>query len=150
MMRSNSVPKAKKQNILMVDDNAKGMSARRSVLVDLGYSVTISTDACAMLEEHPEMDFDLVITDFKMKSMPGIDFINAVRSVKPAMPLVLLSGVVEALGLTETNTGADVVIQKSANEVPHLTRVVKRLMSKALKRPPVSQGKARAKSAGSR
>ena len=132
----------------MVDDNQRGMSARRSVLDEQGYVVTISTDARKMLEEHATMEFDLVITDFKMKAMPGIDFIAAVRLVKPAMPIVLLSGVVEALGLTETNTGADVVIQKSANEVPHLTRAVGRLLRRTIRKPVGKQSKARAKRAG--
>ena len=131
----------------MVDDNQRGMSARRSVLDEMGYTVTISTDARKVLEENPALDFDLVITDFKMKCMPGVDFITAVRSVKPAMPVVLLSGVVEALGLTEANTGADVVIQKSANEVPQLMRAVTRLLRRTMKKPMAKQTKARAKKA---
>ena len=133
----------------MVDDNPKGMSARRSVFDEIGYAVTMSTNACQLLEEYPEMEFDLVITDYKMKSMAGVEFINAVRLVKPAMPIVLLSGVVEALGLTEANTGADVVIQKSANEVPHLTRAVNRLLRRTMKKPVAKQTKARAKRASS-
>ena len=133
----------------MVDDNQRGMCARRSVLDEMGYTVTISTDARKVLEDHPTMDFDLVITDFKMKCMPGVDFITAVRLVKLAMPVVLLSGVVEALGLTEANTGADVVIQKSANEVPQLMRAVNRLLRRTMKKPMAKQTKARAKKASS-
>jgi hypothetical protein len=41
---------------------------------------------------------------------------------------VLVSGFVDALGLNEATTGADGVIQKSANEVTHLVRAVNRLM----------------------
>jgi hypothetical protein len=43
---------------------------------------------------------------------------------------VLLSGFVDALGLNEQTTGAEAVIQKSANEVPHLVRAVARLLKK--------------------
>jgi len=42
------------------------------------------------------------------------------------------------LGLTESNTGADAVIQKSAHEVSHLLRAVSRL----LRRKPARKGPA--------
>jgi hypothetical protein len=49
---------------------------------------------------------------------------------------------VEPLGLTEENTGADAVIPKSANEVAHLLRSVKRLVNgKPLRKPPSRQRK---------
>jgi hypothetical protein len=48
---------------------------------------------------------------------------------------------VDALGLSEDNTGADVVIQKSANEVSHLVRAVARLLrKKPVKKPAGSEG----------
>ena len=51
--------------------------------------------------------------------------------------IILLSGLVEPLGLTEENTGADVVIAKSADEPAHLLRSVKRLLNRApLRKPP--------------
>jgi len=54
--------------------------------------------------------------------------------------VVLLSGFVEPLGLTEENTGADVVLVKSSNEPVHLVRSVKRLVnSRTLRKPPASQ-----------
>jgi hypothetical protein len=64
----------------------------------------------------------------------------------PALPIVLLSGFSEALGLAEASTGADVVLQKSANEVTHLIRAVNRLLRrKVTKKPPSSQGALKAK-----
>ena len=50
--------------------------------------------------------------------------------------IILLSGFVEPLGLTEQNTGADAVIAKSSNEPAHLVRSVKRLVNRALRKPP--------------
>jgi len=41
---------------------------------------------------------------------------------------VLVSGFVDTLGMNEASTGADAVIQKSANEVTHLVRAVSRLL----------------------
>ena len=132
----------------MVDDNKNGLSARRSVLAEMGYEVVTATSPTSALEKFPELNFELVITDHRLPKVDGVAFIQSIRDAKAVMPVILLSGHVEALGLTEANTGADVVIQKSTNEVPHLTRSVTRLLRRTMKKPPVAQVKARAKAAG--
>src|SRR5581483_4432094 len=51
-----------------------------------------------------------------------------------------LSGAVETHGLTEQNTGADVVIAKNCNEAVRLVRAVKRLLNRQpLRKPAASQ-----------
>ena len=75
--------------------------------------------------------------------MDGVELIARVRKQSPEVPVILLSGFVDALGLSESNTGADVVIQKSANEVSHLVRSVGRLLRK--KKPNASEGRAKAR-----
>jgi CheY-like chemotaxis protein len=146
-MRSLPSPDAKKQNILMVDDNKSGLAARRSVLLELGFEVTTATSPAIAWDRHPELDFDMVITDHRLPKTDGLAFIEAIRATHASMRIILLSGHVEALGLTEKNTGADVVIQKNTNEVPHLTRSVTRLLRRTMKKPPAVQAKARAKAA---
>jgi hypothetical protein len=62
------------------------------------------------------------------------------RKVNPNVGVILLSGFIEPLGLTEENTGADAVIPKSSNEPVHLLRWVKRLINRTTQRkPPASQ-----------
>ena len=56
--------------------------------------------------------------------------------------MILISGFTDTLGLNEANTGADVVIQKSAHEVSHLIRSVNRLLRKQ-QQPPEAAGVAR-------
>ncbi len=148
-MRSLPTTAAKKQHILMVDDNKSGLAARRSVLTELGFEVTTATSTAIALDRYPELNFDLVITDHRLPKTDGLAFIEAIRQAKATMQVILLSGHVEALGLTENNTGADVVIQKNTNEVPHLTRSVTRLLRRTIKKPPAVQAKARAKAASS-
>jgi hypothetical protein len=53
------------------------------------------------------------------------------------LPIILLSGFVEPLGLTEESTGADVVLSKSAGEVGFLVRSVRRLLSRQPVRKPL-------------
>ncbi len=123
----------------MVDDNRMGLTARKAVFEELGFEVdTVSTPDEA-LERAAGGDFDVLITDYRMTTMNGVDLIKKLREKESKTPVILLSGFVEALGLSEANTGADAVIQKSANELSHLVRAVKTLLKPARK-PPSSGG----------
>ena len=126
-------------NILLVDDNRDGLLVRRSVLEELGYGVSVARNGEEGLKLFESAKFDVVVTDYRMPRMNGAELIQRIRKLDPNARIILLSGFVEPLGLTEENTGADVVIAKSANEPAHLTRGVKRLLSRATRKPPASQ-----------
>ena len=111
-----------------MDDNLNGLTARRTVLQELGHKVTAASSGADALEQFAHQKFDLVITDYKMPRMDGLELIGEIRARTPEMPIILVSGFVDALGLSEETTGADAVIQKSAHEVTHLTRAVARLL----------------------
>jgi CheY-like chemotaxis protein len=86
--------------------------------------------------------FHLVVTDYKMPRMDGLELISRLRKQSPGLPLILISGFVDALGLNEQNTGADTVIQKSNHEVTHLVRAVARLLNrKPAKKPPSGEAR---------
>lgn len=124
--------------ILLVDDNRDGVLARRSLLEELGYKVVpacCGSDALKLVEQQ---NFDLVITDYKMSPVDGMQLIAQLRARDFQKPIILLTGFADSLGLNAKNTGADVVVQKSANEVANLLRHTKRLLSPP-KKPATSQ-----------
>lgn len=126
----------------MVDDNSLGLAARRSVLEEFGHKVQTSGTPVDALELCGKQRFDVVVTDYKMPKMDGVEFIGRLRKLDAAISVILISGFTDTLGLTEANTGADVVIQKSNHEVTHLVRSVNRLLRKQQqpsKKPPSSQ-----------
>ena len=91
--------------------------------------------------------FDLVITDYKMSPMDGLQLIAELRRREFAQPIILLSGFAESIGLRPENTGANTVIQKSSNEVATLIRHTNRLLNP--KKPAGSSaGKSRPRSTG--
>jgi CheY-like chemotaxis protein len=116
--------------ILLVDDNSMGMAARRSVLEELGHQVLTAGTAGEALELCGEHSFDVVVTDYKMPKMNGVELIVRLRKLHPATAVILISGFTDTLGLDEAGTGADIVLQKSNNEVPQLIRAVNRLLRK--------------------
>lgn len=125
-------------HILLVDDNREGLTARKSVLEELGFKIVTATSAHVALEIFGRQSFDLVVTDYKMPDMSGIELIQKIRQAKPAMPVILISGFADVLGLDSSTTGADIVMMKNANEVTHLVRSVTRLLNR--KRPPGNAG----------
>ena len=123
--------------ILLVDDNLDGVVARRSVLEELGYKVVPATSGYDALQTLERQQFDLVITDYKMSPIDGLEFIAALRQRGFQIPVILLSGFAESLGFRKETSGADAVIQKSSNEIAQLLRCTKRLLTPP-KKPAVS------------
>jgi CheY-like chemotaxis protein len=105
-----------------------GLTARKVVLEELGHRVTTANGPLQAQTILAERKYDLVITDFRMPDMNGAELIQWMRGQSMTCPIILISGFVDALGLNEDNTGADVVIQKSSHEVSHLLRAVKNLL----------------------
>lgn len=140
---STSSQKAAHGSILLVDDNKLGLSARKSVLEELGHHIATASNGADALDQFTDQEFDLVVTDYKMPRMDGLELIVKLRKIVPGLPVILISGFVDSLGLSEENTGADVVIQKSANEVSHMVRSVARLLrKKPAKKPAASESAA--------
>ena len=141
----------KPARILMVDDNGLGLVARKSVLEELGHRITIASTPMDALDQFTNHRFDIVITDFKIPSMNGVELLGKFRKIRSGVPSILISGFTDALGLDETTTGADLVIQKSAHEVSQLIRGVNRLLKSPPKKPAQTDGpppKARKKASG--
>jgi CheY-like chemotaxis protein len=128
--------------ILLVDDNGDGLLVRRLLLEELGYCVQMAKNGEEGLKLYKSCNFDVVVTDYRMPLLNGVELIQRIRQLNPNARVILLSGFVEPLGLTEENTGADAVIAKSVNEPAQLLRWVKRLVNKTSPRKPPSTQKA--------
>ncbi len=148
-LRSSS-PTTVHGRILLVDGNSAGLAARKTVLEEQGHKVWVAAGVTDALEQFAGHRFDVVVTDHKMPRMDGLGLIKKIHAESPEIPVVLLSGFVDALGLNEQTTGAAAVIQKSANEVPHLVRAVARLLKRKPAKKTVARetGRARAKRSG--
>ncbi|WP_273004954.1 sigma-54-dependent transcriptional regulator [Leeuwenhoekiella blandensis] len=80
--------------ILIIEDEA----AIRRVLVKIlseenqGYEVFEAEDGLAGMEILKKEDFDLVLCDIKMPKMDGVEVLEAVKKIKPEIPMVMISG----------------------------------------------------------
>lgn len=89
-----NIPRGNGEHILFVDDEAALASLGKLMLEDIGYRVTAKTDSVESLEafrSQPEA-FDLVVTDQTMPHLNGADFATALLEIRPALPVILLTG----------------------------------------------------------
>ncbi len=80
--------------ILVIEDEA----AIRRVLVKIlseendTYQVDEAEDGLVGVEMIKKDDFDLVLCDIKMPKMDGVEVLEAVKKIKPEIPMVMISG----------------------------------------------------------
>lgn len=124
--------------ILLVDDNTHGLVARGMILQDLGHTVVTALSGEEGWELFQKSHFDLVVTDYRMGKMNGLELIRLIRASESPARIILLSGFVGCLGMPDAETGADEVLAKSNKEVPELLRAVKKLAHNPPRRKPGS------------
>lgn len=125
--------------ILLVDDNAHGLTARRMILADYGYGVETALSGEEAWETFQERQFDVVVTDLRMGGIDGVELIRRIRAADTPTGIILLSGFIDCLGMTAQSTGADELINKSNKEVPELLRAIRKLAARPRRKKPVSQ-----------
>ena len=80
--------------ILIIEDEA----TIRRVLVKIlseenaSYTVEEAEDGAAGYEKIKNTDYDLVLCDIKMPKMDGVELLDAVKKIKPEIPMVMISG----------------------------------------------------------
>jgi PAS domain S-box-containing protein len=82
------------ERILFVDDEEALTTLNARMLRSLGYRVTATTeslDALHLFRAEPEA-FDLIITDYTMPHMTGLDLSREVLLIRPDMPIILCTG----------------------------------------------------------
>ncbi len=80
--------------ILVIEDEA----AIRRVLVKIlseenkSYQLEEAEDGLIGIEKIKEEEYDLVLCDIKMPKMDGIEVLEAIKKIKPEVPVVMISG----------------------------------------------------------
>ncbi|MBW1678475.1 MAG: response regulator [Deltaproteobacteria bacterium] len=86
--------------ILLVDDEEVAHKSIGGFLEDLGYHVLIAENGKQALDIlQKENRIGLVISDVKMPVMNGLELLKSIRNQERRMPVILISGYVEALRL---------------------------------------------------
>ena len=80
--------------ILIIEDEAAIRRVLSKILSEENdsYQVEDAEDGVAGLEKIKNNDYDLVLCDIKMPKMDGVEVLEAVKKIKPEIPIVMISG----------------------------------------------------------
>ncbi|MEM9480497.1 MAG: sigma-54 dependent transcriptional regulator [Verrucomicrobiota bacterium] len=91
-----------KTSILVIDDDLELANSISSVLKDKGYDVEVCTNGDDGLKLAKEKPFQLVLTDFRMPGVGGMEILESLQDAKPALPVIMMTG----FGNVDTAIGA--------------------------------------------
>ena len=84
--------------VLVVDDDSLVLTSTSLLLEDLGHRVISAVSGAQALEVFGKSPaIDLVITDMAMPHMNGAQLAQAIRGIKPQVPIILATGYAERL-----------------------------------------------------
>src|SRR5205814_9444638 len=106
MRQSSRLKPGAAARVLLADDNRDGLLVRKAILEEQGFVITTAVNGEEALEMFAKGKFDLMVTEFKMPKLNGIDLIRRLRPIHQALSIIPISGFVDALGLDEKSTGA--------------------------------------------
>jgi CheY-like chemotaxis protein len=88
----NEMAELSNELILLVDDDSTGRSVRKLVLEAHHHQVLAVGEAELALRTLQEQPIRLVILDYFLDGITGVELARKMRSLKPQVPILLLSG----------------------------------------------------------
>jgi DNA-binding NtrC family response regulator len=90
--------KPEKSSILIVEDEPKMRRLLELQLAEEGFHARTAPNAETGLQILSKEPFDVIVTDFKLPGMSGLDFLQAVKRVDANLPVVIMTayGTVES------------------------------------------------------
>jgi two-component system response regulator HydG len=80
-----------KRKILVVDDDLSHLKMIDTVLSAEGYRVCQATDGDAAVSEVDKQFYDLILMDLRMKRMNGIEALQEIKKISPAIPIIIMT-----------------------------------------------------------
>jgi PAS domain S-box-containing protein len=120
--------------ILMIDDSQDLLFLARRWLTQADSTLRITTatsaqDALRMLQEQ---EFDLIVADYQMPHMTGLELLETLRKADNAIPFIIFTGWGrEEVAMRALNLGADYYLMKSGSpqsQYGELAHIIKQLV----------------------
>jgi len=96
--------------VLIVDDDEDIRHNIADILDDLGYQTTSADDGFSALDRIRDRDFDIVLLDYKMPGMDGVELFQEIKKICPAIKAVMMTA-------WAGSDGAQLALDAGAREV---------------------------------
>ena len=119
--------------VLLVDDSRELREVTTASLQQMGFEVSAAAggaEALAMIEKEPDR-FDIIVTDFAMPLVSGIDVIRFARNLRSGWPAIILTGYVDSARVADRP--ADVAVISKPFEDHLLAESIRKTAARARK-----------------
>ena len=119
--------------VLLIDDNPSQLKVREVVLRTAGFAVVVATTAEGALAALRILadQIGVVVTDHVMPGCSGAEFVRRLRAENEWLPVIVLSGMPEAMGEYE---GLQVVFRSKPIPPRELIELVRSGLAESLRR----------------
>ena len=104
--------------VMMLDDEKNVLRALRRVLATQPYEIEIFTRGADALQRGREATFDLVMSDYRMPGMNGVEFLAAFKELQPQAIRVILTGYTDLVAQQQAinEVGVYAIVDKPWND----------------------------------
>jgi CheY-like chemotaxis protein len=117
----------KKKRILIVDDEKAVRILLAEALKPYGYNIDVVENGIEAISHINRKAYDLIITDYIMPKMDGLELTRRIRSKYPSIPILIITGSGPVSDLLKS--GAAACIKKPFN-ILELLNMVKAILLK--------------------
>jgi CheY-like chemotaxis protein len=121
------------RRVLLAEDDALLAQTVLDFLSDEGFSVVMAGDGQQALEQAKTVVFDVLLTDLRMPHVDGIQLVRGLRTKRPALPVVVMSGnapVNLRTSIVREGEGPLVIVAKPVR-LPHLLQAIEQVLTPA-------------------
>jgi len=115
-----------KEKILVVDDEEVLRNLAKEVLFEEGYQITLADSGEQALEFMKQEAFDLVIADFKMPGIDGMELLKKIKEKDEEIQVILLTSHLSPMtALSSLEAGAFWYLTKPLDDISIFVEKVK-------------------------
>ncbi|MGD9059272.1 MAG: sigma-54 dependent transcriptional regulator, partial [Desulfobacterales bacterium] len=81
----------KQHTVLVVDDDSAHRTMLNTLINGWGYAVSEADDGSTAVDKIKETAFDLVLMDVRMVKVSGLEALEVIKSVNPAIPVIIMT-----------------------------------------------------------
>lgn len=120
-------------HILVAEDDVQAAWALQDILQHAGYRATITHDGLQALAVEAMDPADLLLTDLTMPRLGGRGLIRHIRSARPGLPVLVMSGDVNVRGEDEAWSGAQAptLVLVKPTGVPAILKAIRTLLAQS-------------------
>jgi two-component system response regulator HydG len=81
----------RQNTVLVVDDDSAHRTMLKTLIGGWGYAVSEADDGSTAVEKIKDTAFDLVLMDVRMVKVSGLEALETIKAVNPAIPVIIMT-----------------------------------------------------------